>query len=1067
MRAVVLLLLSSLFTPFAAADDLSGTYTGTYQSLVGSGNCAFSSSGTTTIAITQTGTSASVNIVFRQIKAITHAPSCTTQILDYTVSVPSTVNGDSLSGSNTAGESLGAGLSGGTLFGTVSSTQNVPLSVSFSATRDGGTPSPGSDFSGTWSGTLSGVIECASGPVSPAFPTVATLHQTGAVVTGSVSMTGADPCTGGSPATRIFAVNGTATGSYFIAPFPSQEDGLIIGVLNGDGSMSFGIITVDDEVGEIALTGILTGGNSPPAALSINSFAASPPSIRAGQSATLSWSVRGATSVTIDNGIGTVGATGSIAVSPSANVTYTLTAIQGTSTVTSTATVTVLSGPIVNVVSIPAPMLQLAGVTGGITSYALTNSGSAPASVTLTQRGSFFTQSPSSFTLAPGATQVVTITGIAQPSGSFEGASIVSGSGVPSGLEVVVKLLSAPPPAGTVTAEAPAPRVGVAAGPGTSPSGTVSFTNHGNSTLTGILTADVPWIVPQSGVVTILPGQTATFTFTCDRSKRPDSETIGSVEGNIILTFLGGAGSSFAKGPFADPPTVPSVAIVRIVDTVQPVVTTGGIPVLTAGEVALFVAGAGHTVSANGDQQASDLNVLNSLGGRAIDDVKMYYTALSGSTAAAKTTSLGTMPGQISVAVADVVKNIFSGANEVGTVQIRSRDADKLRVSAKAVTVNNAAGIFGNAIPVLRSDRAVEATGALVLTGLRKDATTQTNLYVQEVAGSAATIQTEFLAANGTTVSTRSDTIDAFKLLQLVNAVPNTAVAAVVTNTSTAGGKIAAYATPVDGSSSDTYAIADWSRQLGYAATEPVVIPIAGSVHGSNNAFFRTDVAITNRGTSSASATFRFVSRNGVQTDRTVTLAAKQTSVITDVIETLFNISGDAVGYLIFTPASGSFALTSRTFTTTGSPARTYSTGVPVVASASAIRSGGSRPIAGIADATRTTVNAARPGSVRTNFGLMETTGQTAKVRVTFRFTFPAGEKSQGVGSASRDYVLSGNQFMLLNSIAGELLGPARLQFGDLSNVQTDFQVIDGVGGVMVFTSSVDNATGDSILRMD
>jgi len=55
----------------------------------------------------------------------------------------------------------------------------------------------------------------------------------------------------------------------------------------------------------------------------------------------------------------------------------------------------------------------------------------------------------------------------------------------------------------------------------------------------------------------------------------------------------------------------------------------------------------------------------------------------------------------------------------------------------------------------------------------------------------------------------------------------------------------------------------------------------------------------------------------------------------------------------------------------------------------------------------------------------------------------------------------------MLNSIAGEILGPARLQYGDLSNVEADFSILDGDGAVVLFTSSVDNASGDSILRTD
>ena len=118
-------------------------------------------------------------------------------------------------------------------------------------------------------------------------------------------------------------------------------------------------------------------------------------------------------------------------------------------------------------------------------------------------------------------------------------------------------------------------------------------------------------------------------------------------------------------------------------------------------------------------------------------------------------------------------------------------------------------------------------------------------------------------------------------------------------------------------------------------------------------------------------------------------------------------------------------------------------------------------------DAARTTVVAGRPGTFRTNFGLMETSGKPVTVRVTLRFNFPAGAKAQGIGAASRDYPLNGNQFLMLNSIAGEILGVARLQYGDLTNVEADFQVISGVGSVLLFTSSVDNATGDSILRTE
>ena len=77
------------------------------------------------------------------------------------------------------------------------------------------------------------------------------------------------------------------------------------------------------------------GGGSP----TISSFSASPTSLSPGDVATLNWSVTGATTVTIDQGIGNVAISGSRAVSPSANTIYTLTAGNGTTSTTATTSV--------------------------------------------------------------------------------------------------------------------------------------------------------------------------------------------------------------------------------------------------------------------------------------------------------------------------------------------------------------------------------------------------------------------------------------------------------------------------------------------------------------------------------------------------------------------------------------------------------------------------------------------------------------------------------------------------------------------------------------------------------
>jgi PKD repeat protein len=70
-------------------------------------------------------------------------------------------------------------------------------------------------------------------------------------------------------------------------------------------------------------------------------FSANPTEIKTGESATLLWNVTGATSVTIDQGVGNVAVAGSKTVSPTKTTTYTLTATNSAGTKTESVTLTV------------------------------------------------------------------------------------------------------------------------------------------------------------------------------------------------------------------------------------------------------------------------------------------------------------------------------------------------------------------------------------------------------------------------------------------------------------------------------------------------------------------------------------------------------------------------------------------------------------------------------------------------------------------------------------------------------------------------------------------------------
>jgi hypothetical protein len=84
------------------------------------------------------------------------------------------------------------------------------------------------------------------------------------------------------------------------------------------------------------------------------SFSASPSTVGTGQASTLIWSTTNATSVSIDNGVGSQPVSGSTTVHPAVTTTYTLTANGPGGTMTGSATVTVTSGPGITFTAAPA-----------------------------------------------------------------------------------------------------------------------------------------------------------------------------------------------------------------------------------------------------------------------------------------------------------------------------------------------------------------------------------------------------------------------------------------------------------------------------------------------------------------------------------------------------------------------------------------------------------------------------------------------------------------------------------------------------------------------------------------
>jgi hypothetical protein len=1062
MRRIAVLLFLFCVVSFAPAfsQTLTGTWSGTWMfqdAPDGPSRCCQNlpdpivHGGAMTMSFTSESTGTALLSGLKQKQNNESCPTNQCILVDSTAVLPVTASltGSTVTGTfvEPTGDSLTftATIANDVMTGTVRGEEGA--SGLFSVTR--GTQNT-ADGSGTWSGDYHLTDRC---PHTSAGSMTANLTQYAAdTLLGTVTLAGLksadENCNLVSTGTVNFNFTGYVTGTTVNAVIITSAGipAILEGQLNGD--MFTGQILGWEGSGSGPFSMTRTGGGSTPT----GSFIATPNIVAAGRPVTLSWSVGGATSVSIEPGVGNRPPAGTAVVSPTASTTYTLTAFGPSGgSITLTTRVEVISIPDIQVSLLPTGIVQLANTGGASTTFALTNAGGAAAQIALAQSGDFFTITPSGFTIGPGESQVITVTTQARPAGDFTGSVTLSVAGISVNVTVPVRLLSAAPPAGLAAAAARIPRVDVAGDPGTQPSGVAQFRNNGTGTVTALASSGVPWLIVSGGVITIAPGATVDVPFSVDRSRRPDGDApIGSQRGEIILTYLrGGAGKLAA---LADEDT--SKSQVTVVDTARPAVAASALPTGAAASRLLMIPGVRQ-----GADLVSDLAISKEPGHEATN-VQIFYLPSDGNPASALSTTVTQSVQKGSVSLGGVVKSTFQHDNEIGTLAVLAEPSDSISVHATLIDVARSAG---TALPVFRGDRSLVPGASLILTGLRGDPG-RTDLAIQETSGSAATVMITFRNEAGAPVNTREVVLAAHSLASLTNAVPAGAVSAEVTNSSASLGRVVAYALPTDTISGDRWVVTDWKKRTASAPQEPAIIPVAGVVRGRNNSDYRTEVSMMNTGSAVETGTLRYFT-NGEMTERTISLGPNQSRVFSDLLRTEFGVTGNSLGYLKFIPTTGGIHVNSRTYHSAAGS--TFSADLPVVPVSDAIRLGEVTHIGELEDAMLTTIIASRPSTFRSNLGLVETEGAAVTVRATLRYTFVTG-KGESRGTAVKDFSLEPSGFLFFNNLAREIIGPSRESaFRDLKDLQLDVQVVDGTGGVIVVTSTVENATNDSIVRVE
>jgi hypothetical protein len=619
--------------------------------------------------------------------------------------------------------------------------------------------------------------------------------------------------------------------------------------------------------------------------------------------------------------------------------------------------------------------------------------------------------------------------------------------------------------------------------------------NSGNDVLTGAFSSDALWVIPPSGIVSIPAGQSNAFTASVDQTQFPAPGDAGSTSASLKLIFFNG-GSGKGLRPLDSPGT--TTVSIGFVATVPPTVSNSSIPPLAHrcqsigcwDETAIFVPGVGHAAGSVG-LFISDVTLYPQTGFgtngqlRSLENVDMYFTPLGAASSTARKTTIASLAPPASATFGDMVSSVY-GNSQVGTLQVRAPGFvidSTVGLNANVFNVSNKAGTYGTSLPIFLSYASATGMEKLFLTGLKKDATSHTNIYLQESLGSDITANIDFYNTQGSKIGSTSASVPAFAAIQLGgNTVPAGTVSAIL-SVGTGSGGLHAYATPVDEASGDTWVVADWSRIYSYYESflpptgVNVLVPVAGAAHGANNTYFKTDAAIMNVGSVASSGTLRYYNRSGQIIDKTVTLNVLETKILEDITTNFFGVTTDSVGYITYKPTTGRVAITSRNYTTSPGSAATFGTAVPTLPMATTFPSGGSTGgsglrsgttirIGGIEDAALSTVGAQQPGSFRSNFGLVETKGQPATVRVTIYYNTNT-DKTAVVQGASKTFDLAANQFMLIGSIANAVLGAGRASLGDLHNLTVEFTLTSTTGQVVPFISSVDNGSGDSTFRVN
>ncbi|HEX2832286.1 MAG TPA: hypothetical protein VHW00_04685 [Thermoanaerobaculia bacterium] len=552
------------------------------------------------------------------------------------------------------------------------------------------------------------------------------------------------------------------------------------------------------------------------------------------------------------------------------------------------------------------------------------------------------------------------------------------------------------------------------------------------------ITIDVPWITVFPATGALSAGGT-TVQLTVD----PTPLDVGTTTGTITVQRTQPASSKFTTNGTT------SATLPFSVSLVTPVTPT---PRGAAPPGTMIIPAVAHA-DGIGTRFQSDVRIVNTSNDEIEYELSFTPSGQNG-TQTGKQTTVKIASNDV-MSFDDIVKAWYGagvlGEFGVGTIEIRPLNgANPLATFASSRTYAvEQRGTYGQFIPAIPLEKFIGSFNAdslskISLQQVANSAAYRTNIGLVEGSGAGANAIIKLFDGNNNLLQSVERSLQPYGHEQLAfsqlfgNVTVDDGRIEVTVNSE--NGKASAYASVIDNATSDPLLV--FPEQALRSVAKHYVVPGVAELENGVASNFHTDMRVFNAGEQPVTLTLNYYPQSGDATARPAAvqrlLEPGKVTAIDNVLPSLWSLSRTGGAVTIDASADASIVVTARTYSRDENNG-TYGQFIPGVTSKDAVGAG---------ERALQVLQLEQSEQYRTNLGLVEVTGQPARIEIT-------AQKPDTKTTAVTAYDLKPNEFIQFGRIF-QSMGLPTVYGGRIS-----VKVLEGTGRVAAYGSVVDNRTVD------